>query len=59
MPLYEFECLSCKNKFEKLQKMTEPDPPCSVCGNEVKRLISVCNHELKGTGWYKTDFRGK
>lgn len=61
MPIYEFECTKCGNKFEKLQRMDAPDPFCPVedCLSDTRKLISACNHELKGNGWYKTDFKGK
>lgn len=64
MPIYEFECTVCGNKFDRLQKMSDPNPLCGElndekipCLGDTKKLISACNHELKGTGWYKTDFK--
>ena len=59
MPIYEFECTKCGKRSDRLQKMTDPNPPCAACSGETTKLISACNHELKGTGWYKTDFKGK
>ena len=59
MPLYEFRCTKCGKEFEKLQKMSDPFPPCVECASDTEKLISACNHELKGTGWYKTDFKNK
>ena len=60
MPIYEFKCTRCQEHFDKLQRMDDPNPPCPACGCEhTNKLISACNHELKGTGWYKTDFKGK
>jgi putative FmdB family regulatory protein len=62
MPIYEFECPCCKKRIEKLQKYSDPLPVCSdpECHEEeMNRLISAGAFELKGTGWYKTDFKGK
>jgi putative FmdB family regulatory protein len=62
MPIYEFECNICKNRSEKLQKYSDPSPICAdpECHeNEMTRLISAGGFELKGTGWYATDFKGK
>ena len=41
MPIYEFECLSCGKRFDRLQKMSDPDPTdCPVCGPaEIKRAF--------------------
>lgn len=59
MPIYEYQCPKCSYLFEKLQKMSDPAittcPECSADG--VKKLISNTNFQLKGTGWYATDFR--
>lgn len=59
MPIYEFRCQSCGHRFERLQKISEPDPErCPECGApEVARLISPAAFRLKGGGWYETDFK--
>lgn len=60
MPLFEFKCAACGRKEDKLQKYNDPAPMCTCPGFPgMQRQISACNHELKGTGWYKTDFKGK
>lgn len=60
MPLYEFKCGRCGELFDRLQRYTDSPPPCPTCGfTHTTRQISACNHELKGTGWYKTDFKNK
>ena len=61
MPIYEFECPRCKHRCDRLQKMSDPNPDCPECEprQNMTKLISACNHELKGSGWYKTDFRNK
>ena len=59
MPIYEYECTSCGQTLEKLQKVT--DPPLSECPNcheaTLQKLISAAGFRLKGGGWYETDFK--
>ncbi len=58
MPIYEYECLDCGKKFEIFQKMSEePLKECNVCEGRLNRLISRCSFQLKGTGWYVTDYK--
>lgn len=60
MPIYEFECIKCNHRFEKIMKTNEPFPVCSQtpndfsppCAGDTKRLISLNNFKLKGGGWY-------
>ena len=61
MPIYEFECLSCGQRFDRLQKMSDPDPTdCPSCGAaQVKRALTAASFRLKGAGWYETDFKGE
>jgi putative FmdB family regulatory protein len=60
MPIYEYECLSCGKRTEVLQKMNDaPLAACPNCGGEVKKLISAPSFQLKGSGWYATDYGGK
>lgn len=57
MPLYEYLCSKCGEKFEVIQKFS--DTPLTVheaCGGTVERLISLSGFSLKGTGWYATDY---
>jgi putative FmdB family regulatory protein len=57
MPLYEYRCSKCGEKFEVIQKFA--DAPLTVhegCGGTVERLISLSGFSLKGTGWYATDY---
>lgn len=60
MPIYEYQCRACKHHFEKLQKMS--DPALSVCPEcqqpELAKLVSAAGFQLKGDGWYVTDFKG-
>jgi len=60
VPIYEYQCRSCGNQIEVLQKMSEdPLVTCEECGaDELRKLISKAAFRLKGTGWYETDFKG-
>ena len=56
MPIYEYRCEHC-GVFEEMQRIT--DPPlarCPTCKRKVRRLISSTSFQLKGTGWYATDY---
>jgi putative FmdB family regulatory protein len=57
MPLYEYQCSKCDKIFEVRQKFS--DPPVTVhegCGGSVVRLLSAPAFQLKGSGWYATDY---
>lgn len=59
MPIYEYRCLECGFQDEFLQKVTEPQlTVCPTCGKETfKKLVSAAGFQLKGSGWYATDFK--
>lgn len=60
MPIYEYECIKCKFKIEKLQKITDPPlQTCERCHGKLRRLISTSSFILKGSGWYITDYGRK
>ncbi len=61
MPIYEYQCTSCHHHFDLMQKYTdEPVTQCPKCfENTVVKLISAAGFQLKGTGWYATDFKDK
>ena len=60
LPIYEYECLECRKKFETIQKITEePLTSCPFCSGKVRKLVSNCSFQLKGTGWYLTDYARK
>jgi putative FmdB family regulatory protein len=61
MPIYEYQCQDCQHKLEVMQRMSEPRlTTCPTCGKEsLKKLVSAVGFQLKGTGWYETDFKGK
>jgi putative FmdB family regulatory protein len=59
MPVYEYECQKC-GTFETTQRITEePLIKCPTCKGKVKKLISNTSFQLKGTGWYVTDYARK
>ncbi len=59
MPIYEFECPSCGERFDRLQKLSDPDPDaCPNCGaTGVRRRLTAPAFRLAGSGWYETDFK--
>ena len=59
MPIYEYECTQCGQRFDRLQKLSDPDPSaCPACGApKVHRLVSAPSFRLAGSGWYETDFK--
>ena len=61
MPVYEYRCNDCEHEFELIQRITAPARgTCPSCGSSrVHRLISLTSFQLKGSGWYVTDYAGK
>ena len=61
MPLYEYQCEACGNRFEVIQKFSDPPAEiCKVCGKgPVQRLMSSPAIQFKGSGWYITDYAKK
>ncbi len=61
MPIYEYRCQSCNHYQEVLQKLSEPEMiDCPACHTpNLKKMVSAPGFQLKGTGWYVTDFRDK
>lgn len=59
MPIYAFQCDACGHEFDRLQKMSDPDPDaCPECGApKIKRLLTAPSFRLSGSGWYETDFK--
>ena len=59
MPIYEFECSACSERFDRLQKLNDPDPDaCPRCGAaKVRRRVTAPSFRLAGSGWYETDFK--
>ena len=61
MPIYEYQCSNCHHTFDLIQKMSdEPVKLCPECSKDTAvRLVSAAGFQLKGTGWYETDFKTK
>ena len=60
MPIYEYKCSKCGKVFEIIQKVSdEPLRRCKSCNGKVERLISNTSFQLKGSGWYLTDYARK
>jgi putative FmdB family regulatory protein len=60
MPLYEYQCDDCGNRFERIQKFSDPPvDKCPTCGGVVRKLISSPAIQFKGSGWYITDYARK
>ena len=59
MPIYAFACADCGHEFDRLQKMSDPDPAaCPACGKPaVQRKVTAPSFRLAGGGWYETDFK--
>ncbi len=59
MPIYAFECAACGHSFDRLQKLSDPDPStCPACAaGEVRRQLTAPAFRLSGSGWYETDFK--
>ncbi|GIW43996.1 MAG: hypothetical protein KatS3mg077_1278 [Candidatus Binatia bacterium] len=56
MPIYEYLCPKC-GEFEVTQRITEdPLKRCPTCRSKVQKLISASSFQLKGSGWYLTDY---
>lgn len=59
MPIYEYHCEKCGD-FDVMQKITAgPLRKCPTCKAKVRKLMSNTAFQLKGTGWYVTDYGGK
>jgi putative FmdB family regulatory protein len=61
MPLYEYQCEACGQRFEMIQKFSDAPPDaCRLCGKgPVQRLLSSPAIQFKGSGWYITDYAKK
>jgi len=61
MPIYEYQCNGCGYQLEILQKIQDvPLQTCPQCEEDVlQKLVSAASFQLKGTGWYETDFKHK
>ena len=61
MPLYEYRCEACEQRFEVIRKFSDPElDTCTLCGRgPVRRLLSSPAIQFKGSGWYITDYSRK
>ena len=59
MPIYEYRCAKCGYQGEFLQRLSEaPLTKCPECGKKsLKKMVTAAGFQLKGTGWYATDFK--
>lgn len=60
MPIYAFRCSACGHAFDRLQKLSDPDPQtCPACAADgaVTRQLTAPSFRLAGSGWYETDFK--
>lgn len=59
MPIYPYVCTECGHEFDALQKISEePLSECPVCGkSSLRKRLAAPAFQLKGTGWYETDFK--
>ncbi|MDP2019273.1 MAG: zinc ribbon domain-containing protein [Hydrogenophaga sp.] len=60
MPIYAYKCASCGHAKDVLQKMSDdPLSVCPACGQaSFQKQVTAAGFQLKGSGWYVTDFRG-
>lgn len=60
MPIYEYRCLDCQAREEHLQKFSDvPLAQCPKCGGmHYQKQLSAAGFQLKGSGWYVSDFKG-
>jgi putative FmdB family regulatory protein len=61
MPIYEYRCSSCGHQQEFLQKVSDaPLTTCTACGKpDFSKMLTAAGFQLKGSGWYATDFKSK
>jgi putative FmdB family regulatory protein len=58
MPIYEYECKSCGDRFERRQSFTdEPIKTCPVCSGPTRKVLQPVGIVFKGSGWYVNDSR--
>lgn len=59
MPIYEYQCKHCGDRFEALQKHGDQSLiTCPKCGeNALEKCVSLTSFQLKGKGWYETDYK--
>jgi len=57
MPLYEYKCQKCRNRFERIERASsQHDGVCPKCGGAAHRLLGAPALQFKGSGWYVNDY---
>ena len=60
MPIYEYHCEKCGTHIEVIQKISDtPLKRCAKCRGKLEKTVSRTSFQLKGSGWYVTDYSGK
>jgi putative FmdB family regulatory protein len=60
LPLYEYKCVKCGHRFEKIESLSASTTKrCPKCGKKAERQLSSPAIQFKGSGWYVTDYGGK
>lgn len=60
MPIYEYVCEKCSHHLEIMQKMSDnPLTKCPECKGKLEKIFSQTSFQLKGSGWYATDYNGR
>jgi putative FmdB family regulatory protein len=60
LPLYEYKCVKCGHRFEKIEGLSASAlKKCPRCGAKAERQLSAPAIQFKGSGWYVTDYAGK
>ncbi len=60
MPIYEYACAKCGHQLEVMQKISDkPLTRCPECRGKLEKLFSQTSFQLKGSGWYVTDYSQK
>jgi len=60
MPIYEYTCQKCGRHLEVMQKMSDkPLTRCPECKGKLEKIFSQTNFQLKGSGWYVSDYAGR
>ena len=60
MPIYEYKCAACGHQEDHLQKLSDsPLTKCPACGRKkYQKQLTAAGFQLKGSGWYASDFKG-
>jgi putative FmdB family regulatory protein len=57
MPIYEYVCEKCGNEIEKLAALSASEEIPCPCGGIARKKISLSSFQLKGSGWYRSDYK--